>query len=395
MRITLVSARFPPQRCGVGDYTSFLGDALARMGNEVQVLTAVGELDQVLYPLHPNVSIHRVVEHWGLGAVSRVLRAVREFEPDALLIQHTPHSFDRRGITLAINLLPVVLRAMGHFRVVTNFHELYIPLEPSLKRGLGSLWQRAVVLLMSYGSHGVSVTATEWQRRLGRLGLRKPVHVIPVGSNIPAAQITGEERMRIREQILGTSTGFLISGFGALHDRDVNLALDGLRQLKRERAAKLVWIGSGSLHEPYRASIETRMRTIGLRQNDILWTGTIPHPEVSKLLSASDLLILPFTDGISTRRTSAVTGFQHGIPLLTTRGWQLDSCFVHGENVYVVPVGQQEEFANALLNLAHSPQLRARLRTGARVLYESHFAWDVIARKVAQLALGEATCERS
>jgi glycosyltransferase involved in cell wall biosynthesis len=386
MRICLLSARFPPQRCGVGDYTYFLAGALARSGHDVDVLTAVGELDESLYPLQPNANIHRVISSWGTKGLPGVMRHVRKLDPHVLLIQYTPHAFDRRGITFAINVLPALLRVRGRIQVVTNLHEMYIPFARSLKRDLGALWQRAAALSLVAGSTRLSVTSTEWQRRLKRMGISKRIHVIPAGSNIPMATITKEDRARLRSQILGGTDRFLVASFGARHDRDLPAALYGLAQLKKERAAKLIWIGGGSLSEPDRIGIEQAMEREELTKHDIEWAPSLPHPEVSRLLSICDVMMLPFIDGVSTRRTSAVTALQHQLPLLTTRGSKEEPFFIHGRNVYSVPVGDRRALADGLVELARRPELRAHLAQGSRESYKTHFAWDVIAQQVTRLA---------
>ena len=43
MKVLLVTGSFPPMKCGVGDYTACLAEALARKPNiEVAVLTSQG-----------------------------------------------------------------------------------------------------------------------------------------------------------------------------------------------------------------------------------------------------------------------------------------------------------------------------------------------------------------
>src|SRR5439155_685810 len=114
--------------------------------------------------------------------------------------------------------------------------------------------------------------------------------------------------------------------------------------------------------------------------------------EISKLLSACDLMLLPFVDGISARRTSAVTALQHGLPLLTTRGNRLDALFVHGQNVYLVPCGDSQALARGLVELASRVDLRSRLSRGARATYDTHFRWELIARQVAGLVQDGSRC---
>ena len=97
-------------------------------------------------------------------------------------------------------------------------------------------------------------------------------------------------------------------------------------------------------------------------------------------------MVLPFVDGVSTRRTSAVTALRHGLPLLTTRRARQEPWFVHGENVYLVSTGNKQALADGLVELAQTPALRARLSDGARELYRARFAWHLIAEQVAELA---------
>lgn len=385
MKICLLSARFPPQRCGVGDYTYFLSGALAGRGHSVDVLTAMGELDELLYPPPVGVQVHRVVTSWEAKGLPDLIGHLRRLRSQVLVIQYTPHSFDHRGITFAINLLPTLLR-FSQVRIITNFHELYITFSRSIKRNTGALWQRSSAMLLATASHALTVTAPEWQSRLQSIGIRKSVEMIPVGSNIPLAPISDEDRALLRNSIFRKTDGLLVAGFGARHDRDIPTALYALQQLKKRGPAKLVWIGGGNPNPQQTLSIEQALRDHGLDGNDVEWTGALRHPEVSRLLSACDVMILPFVDGVSTRRTSAVSALQHGLPLLTTRGASLQPWFVQGENVYLSPTGDRQGLADGLVELARRPDLRARLAQGGRRLYETYFGWDVIAQQVSGLA---------
>lgn len=383
MRICLLSARFPPQRCGVGDYTYFLAGALGSLGHEVHVLTAAGEGDSPLYPLHHRVTLHRLVSSWSAGGLPHLVSSIKRIDPQVLVIQYSPHSFDRRGLTTSINILPAVLRWAGSPFVIANFHELCIPYDGTLKHNLGSLWQRFAGLLLASSSDSVGATVEAWQRPLREMGIRKPIDVIPVGSNIPEVRISEEERSILRKEILHGPEGVLVVGFGAWHDRDIPAVLGAVGQLKRRGRVKLVWIGGGpATHGRHGSPFERVMNENGLDDLDVFWSGVLPHPQVSRLLAIGDLMILPFTDGVSTRRTSAITALQHGIPLLTTRGADPQPWFVHGVNTYLVSAGDKRALGIGCVELVRQPDLRARLARGARELYETHFAWHVIAERV-------------
>jgi hypothetical protein len=46
--------------------------------------------------------------------------------------------------------------------------------------------------------------------------------------------------------------------------------------------------------------------------------GLLPAAEAAAGIRAMDLLLAPFSDGISTRRTSAMSALQHGVPVCST-----------------------------------------------------------------------------
>jgi len=349
----------------------------------VQVITSAGLTDQVLYPLASGVCVHRVVKSWGIGGLSAIVRVVRGLDCEALVIQYAPHSFDRRGITFGINLLPWLVRFRTSARIILNFHELYIPFDPSPKRCLGALWQRAMAFLMAAGSHTLAATSSEWPRRLRRVGVWKPIRVIPVGSNIPRASVSDEEIKAIRTRLGANGATLLVGCFGSAGPhRDVDLLRAAVRALGREQPCKLIWVGKSRADEPSSGQITRSF----LDDGDIVWTGPLPHPEVSRIMTACHLFVLPFTDGVSTRRSTVAAALLHGLPLLTTRGKRLDEMFLHCENLYVVPVGDAHGFARGLLELARCPTLRARLAQCGRVLHDSRFAWGEIARQVAHHA---------
>src|SRR5690348_1741456 len=232
-RLCLLSPHFPPDLSGIGDYTYFLANALGGMGCEVDVLTAVGEIDTVLYPPARGVRVHRLVKTWEVRGLPHVLRALRSLDPGVLVVQYAPHAFHQRGITLAVSLLPAILRIASRIPVIVNFHELYIPFDTSLKHCLGALWQRAMGFLIAAPSHALTAVSTEWQRRLRRVGVWKPIQVIPVGSNIPRVDVSAEDVQRVREKLGMDRTALLIGSFGSVGPHgEVGLVLKAVEKLK-------------------------------------------------------------------------------------------------------------------------------------------------------------------
>lgn len=388
MRVCLLSPHFPPVQSGIGDYTYFLANALALGDCTVDVVTSSGEGDDGLYPLVPGVMVHRVVGKWGLRALPQLVRAIVDLNPQVLVVQYAPHAYDRRGITLGVNLLPAVIRMTSRIRVVVNFHEVHVTFNRLFTRCLASLWQRAMAFLIATPGQAVTVACSEWVTRLRRSGAWKPIQVIPVGSSIPRVRIGTEQAEGIRRELGLHGGAILVGGFGAAgRDRDLNMLLEAIARLKEEYPVKLVWLGDPGFSLERYGDIERLLETRGL-SDDVLWTGSLPHPRISALMSVCDLFVMPFVDGVSLRRTSLAAALGHALPILATKGKHVDRVFAHGENIYLVDVGDREGFAQGLLELTRRQDLRARLAEGALKLHNRCFDWRVLAHEVMGVASG-------
>jgi glycosyltransferase involved in cell wall biosynthesis len=363
----------------MGDYTHFLACAFADMGHEVHLLTSLGDLDEDLYPVPTGVRIHRIVNGWTLGQLPGILSRLRQVRPEVVILQYTPHAYNRRGITLAINLLPLAIRVVGHARVVVNFHEIAIPLQGSLTRLLGGLWQRLMAFVTATPAHVVTAISSEWPMRLRAVGVRRPVRVIPVGSNIPLAVLDPGKRELVRKRLGAQSDAMLVASFGSAGpDRDAGLLFEAVARLPGEFRVQLVWIGKAG---PLRAKLhDATVKPI--------WTGPLSHSDLSRTLGACDILALPYIDGVSAKRGTVAAGLQHGLPIVATSGPGSDSFFEHKINIMLAPVNDRSAFADALRQVLASQELRERLSVAARTLYESHFAWRVIAKQVSIAAFG-------
>lgn len=384
MKICMISPTFPPKRCGIGDYTYFLARALSEMGDEVVVLTSQWHGDkQVGRELHADsgLQVLRIVKGWGLSALPGLFRLVKEVRPDVIHIQYCPHLYNPRGLTLMINLLAICLRVGSHSKLVTTFHELYIPCSWSFKKLVGGVWQRLMAVLIAMASHRIIVTCELWERRLRRLAPKKAL-VIPVGSNIPVVSLSEEERLSIRRQLASDDHSILFGTFGTLHEsKDYRLVLEVMARLATENdKVRLIWMGDTGSGKTSLSGVQGRAIALGLEAKNVVFTGYRPPEEVSRLLQACDIFVLPLKDGISTRRTTLITALAHGLPVVGTYGESTDSMFVHRENMFLVEVGDADGFVNALHALISDPLLRANVAAGGRELYRRCFKWSEIAR---------------
>ena len=123
MRVLLISGSYPPDACGVGDYTMRLARALAKQPDwEVAVLTgpaASGGAPGGVTDELPAPTVIHCPGAWAFSALPRIVTAVRQWAPDVVHFQYPTQGFF--GWRLPA-LLPALLRCLG-FPSVQTWHE--------------------------------------------------------------------------------------------------------------------------------------------------------------------------------------------------------------------------------------------------------------------------------
>jgi glycosyltransferase involved in cell wall biosynthesis len=101
--------------------------------------------------------------------------------------------------------------------------------------------------------------------------------------------------------------------------------------------------------------------------------GALSDHDVSAHISACDLMLQPYPDGISTRRTSAMAGLAHGVPVASTIGHLTESFWAASGSVAIVPVTELEALASLAAKLLSDEAVRNRLGIAGRKLYDDRF----------------------
>jgi glycosyltransferase involved in cell wall biosynthesis len=384
MRIALLTAEYPPDPGGVGDYTRELGQALLARGLSVEVLTGP-------HPAAPPLPPYTVLDlaRWDWSCWSAVGTALERLRPDVLHIQYQTGAY---AMHPAVNLLPWWLRRRAASpRLAVTAHDL---LEPYLwpKAGPARRW---VTRRLLADVHAAVVTnADDIALARSRLGVRAAL--IPIGSNIAVAPPPGYSPQAWRARLGVGPDQTLLAYFGMIsRSKGLETLLEALERLPPSVSLLLVGGPSPAPHDQeYAAAIQRRIVARGLEAR-VCVTGHCPAPDVSGHLLAADAAVLPFADGASFRRGSLLAALAHGAPVVTTHppgrtadppsGLQTDVPELRdGANVLLVQPGDPTGLAAAVGRLLAEPPLRARLRAAGAELARL-FSWENIAARHQQL----------
>ena len=102
--------------------------------------------------------------------------------------------------------------------------------------------------------------------------------------------------------------------------------------------------------------------------------GDLSAASLSCHLQACDLLIQPYPDGASTRRTTLMAALSHGIPVVTTIGHLSERFWQDSSAIAAVPSGDVAAMAAVVGELVRQPERRRRLGATGRSAYDERFS---------------------
>jgi hypothetical protein len=284
-------------------------------------------------------------------------------------VQWVPHGYGRRGLNVGFSRW-IARRARAGDVVDVIVHEPFVDyFGGSWIQPARALVQRYMTRTLLRAAHRVFVTIPGWQPRLDSLGLelRQPLRVLPVPGTIPVDPDLPQVR-QLREALLGPAT-HLVGYFGAGGDYALEALRAAASRLNGDGAGcAFVCIGKGS------GDVARSLAGDGtIRAGLVRATGTLGGAELSRHLQACDVLVQPYVDGVSGRRTTTVSALEHGIPVATTFGRLSEPFWQDAAGIAVVPADHPERLGDVVSALLEPSRNRAA-RTAARKFYETHFA---------------------
>ena len=347
----ILTGEYPPASGGVGDYTAQLAGALTSAGDSVTVWTPGSTLP----------------DRFGSRS-QKALAAAFRTHPGVVLLQYVPNALGARGMNLPFCLW-LRDRARDGTDVRVMFHEPYFYFTLSKPwRNVHAAAQRVMARVLLEAAKRAYVSTESWRRYLkARNG--SGLAVLPIPSNIRPASTPHADRIRGAIAPAGSP---IVGHFGSYGDH-VEGELLRVLPLTAERCAtaRFAFIGTGSIE--FVSRLAARLPSVGARS----WaSGRLDADEVSSALRACDVLIQPYPDGITTRRTSAMAGLQHAIPTVTTNGALTEAIWEQSGGVALAPAGNPAAFASAVANLLDDMTAAQALGRRGADTYERHFSLE-------------------
>lgn len=359
----LLTGEYPPQPGGVSDYTRQVALALARAGHEVHVW-APGDLK-----VHEEdgVTVHRVPGLFtppGLARLSRGLDACRG--PRRLLLQYVPHAFGLKGMNVPFCAWFAARRRDERW---VFFHEVVYPWSPRapLRHQVLAGTTRVMVRLVAGAADRAFVSIPAWAEHLPAR-VRSRAEWRPVPSTLPAE--VPEVEVEAVRSALGPGPWLGHFGtYGALTAGPLEAVLVPLLRAGPERKALLLGRGSRAFAQ-----------ALGSRQPEVagqlVARDSLAPGDAAAHVAACDVLVQPYPDGVSARRTTTMAGLALGRPIVTNAGHLTEPMWRELKAVALVEGTAPGPLVEATERLLARPEERAALGGRAARVYRERFALE-------------------
>lgn len=383
MRIAVVNNFYPPRVGGSAHLSDALARGYARAGHDVLVLTAGYKGAPDVEQPEPRLRIVRLpsfaVPETRL-AVSfdlaftlrpslrrRVRTLLDDFRPDA--IHQHGQFFDltwATGLYARRHDIPVLLSV--HTRLENpkaHYHGVFRWLDALLVKPILRLFRPRIVVM--------DVQMDEYIKRRYRTAY-SGLEYIPVG--VDPDRMSGGDGPLVRARHQLGDAPVIVSLGHVIPLRDRVALVDALpKVLAAEPDTRLLVVG----HVYYDVFLQ-RARALGI-EHAVLAVGPVPKDEVPNYLAAADVEahdLQGYGMGTATLESMAA-----GVPVVVAvrpdnfPGIEL----VSGGNCVLVPVGDTDAIADALVDTLADAERRQRIGAAGRDLVRRHFAMDVVLRQ--------------
>jgi glycosyltransferase involved in cell wall biosynthesis len=317
------------------------------------------------------VFVHRELGSLKPADLRRVGKLLNQFSaPRRLLVQWVPHGYGYRSMNLPFCLWLRRRAIRQRDSVEIMVHEPYLAFgEGSWKQNGVAAVHRLMTMVLLSAARRVWMSIPSWEAswRPYALGRQLSFHWLPVASNIPV--IDDPTRVAaLRAHYAPTREG-IVGHFGTYDRHIAELLLKSVPSLLRGRAScAMLLMGRGS--QAMRDELIKRHPELAGRLHA---TDTLAAAELSLHLSACDVMLQPYIDGVSSRRTSVMVGLSHGVPVVTTTGRLTEALWQESGAVALAPVEDLKALVTSAEHLLLDAEVRCRLSDAARTLYHERF----------------------
>ncbi len=356
----IITCEYPPRVGGVSDYAEAMAGALARAGHAVHVWCPD---DGPVPSQAPGITVHAVREAFSRAGLARIDQALDRYPgPRHLFVQWVPHGFGYRALNIFVARW-LASRARRGDQVHLLVHEPFVEFSLRPRQLVVAVVQRLMLVVAAARAERIWVSTPSWLPLIARF---VPAGARPAWLPIPAPHVAS---VRARLDTPGHAAATAVVGHFSTHAPLVTQVLaPALEELLQQTGATVLLIGRDS--DRFRASYLHAHPAMASR---IRATGVLDSDAIDAAVASCTAMLQPYPDGISTRRTSALTLMSSGVPVVTNAGRLTEGLWSEDGAVELVDAPDGRKLGAATAALLRDPARRSTLAARAAAIYDSRF----------------------
>ncbi|MBE9468684.1 MAG: glycosyltransferase [Bacteroidetes bacterium] len=293
MRIAFIST-YPPIECGLATYTKYLTDAMKKFKKEIFIVSQIGAKGENTFPVY-------APQHTDIAY--RLFHIVEKTAPDII---HIEHEFGLFGSRRGFQIVDFLLRCkLTETPVVTTLHTVYTDL---------SYTEKIIIQHIIDNSSAIIVHETYQKKILEKnYNHQNKIAVIPHGIRLCKKTVEAKKILGLENKKVILLSGYLRST--KCFEKIIKLFPKIVDQLKN--ATLLLAIRTRILeHSEYKNYLYELVEKSPVKNNIKVLTGQFPQYTFDTILSAADLMALPYTKGGQSGILSQSSAFE--LPAVTS-----------------------------------------------------------------------------
>ncbi|MDM9383274.1 glycosyltransferase family 4 protein [Chlorogloeopsis sp. ULAP01] len=351
-KLLMVSGSSPPIICGIGDYTANLLHTYHYLRPDWNWTWLSRRSRWFNSPIssYKGLRMIRSTHTWNPFGTEVTTALIRWLKPDLIHIQDQIHSYFETDAAVQI-------AKAAKCPVVVTLHEFHHELS-SVQHTIQLVKAANIVIA---NDARTSDRCREYTGRIPDLQGWSPANVLPEPETV-VKSITG-----------------LVTTFGLISPiKQLPIVFEAL-QFLRQQGLNLRWRIIGPFHpetDSYHSELAERFNVSWVE-----FTGefnNLNDKTLRTLLAQTDIMILPFADGASPRRTSLQAAWAFGLPVITTLPSAKEPEIQNGVNCLLVEESTSQAWGTAIKSVFQNRQLREQLAIGSHSIAK-HFSWERLA----------------
>jgi glycosyltransferase involved in cell wall biosynthesis len=359
VRVVFIST-YPPIECGIGTYTSFLVEALERTPNEVYIVSPYGAEGRHVYPCF---------DPGDDGIAKKIFHFTNKVTPEVVHIQH---EFGLYGELDGIAVLEVIYRfkSIG-IPVMATLHT--VKREPGFrKKMILETMCRELDGIIVHEEYMVDLLRTVYHTE------PKKIFLVPHGARVKNPVTDAKNKLNLNGRKVILMAGYIkptkcfdkiVDLFPAILDK-VPEAL--LAIASKQRIPEI---------NEYQRSLLERISNSPARNRIEVFRGQFPQKTFDTILSASDIMVLPYSDGAQSGIMAHALTF--GKPVVSSDLPAFASKLEEsGAGLYA---RTDQEYVDQITALLSDQELYNKLSMNALSHVKKKISWDIVAQQTEEI----------